>query len=87
MSCIRPTDDEPGFRKVTIAPKISYKLGRLDAVYPSSAGTYKIHWDAPCDKRSVPMYYILIKGVIKPLIDFFISFLVIIKYHLKSHPL
>lgn len=58
---IRPTDDEPGFRKVTIAPKISYKLGRLDAVYPSSAGTYKIHWDVP-DLYTVHMMLTIPQG-------------------------
>lgn len=58
---IRPTDDEPGFRKVTIAPKISYKLGRLDAVYPSSTGTYKIHWDVP-DLYTVHMMLTIPQG-------------------------
>lgn len=42
---LRPSEDEPGFKKVTISPKINYKIGRLDATYPSNAGTYKIHWD------------------------------------------
>lgn len=44
---LRPCADEPGFKKVTITPKTNYKLGKVDATYPSSAGTYKIHWDIP----------------------------------------
>lgn len=35
---------EPGFRKVRIAPLAHYKLGQVDAVYPSASGTYEVHW-------------------------------------------
>ncbi len=34
----------PGFTRVRIAPLVHHKLGHLDCVYPSAAGTYEVHW-------------------------------------------
>ena len=42
---LRPLAQEPGFRKVRIEPKVNYKLQRVDAVYDSPAGTYRIFWE------------------------------------------
>ncbi|MBE6129350.1 MAG: alpha-L-rhamnosidase [Erysipelotrichaceae bacterium] len=42
---------EPGFRKVSIAPLVHWKLGKLDCVYPSAAGTYEIHWNIQDDSH------------------------------------
>lgn len=42
---INPLEEEPGFKKVRIAPKVSYKLHELDAEYDSPAGTYHIFWE------------------------------------------
>ncbi len=47
---INPIEDAPGFRRARIAPKPSYKLGHLEAEYPSAAGTYKVAWKVIGDK-------------------------------------
>lgn len=49
---LRPLEEEPGFRKVCIAPSVSWQMKYLDAEYVSSAGTYEIHWDLP-DKQHI----------------------------------
>lgn len=41
---IAPDVKCPGFRKAHITPKLSEKLGFLDAVLPTAAGTYESHW-------------------------------------------
>ena len=33
-----------GFTKAQIEPLVHWKLGRVDCVYPSAAGTYEVHW-------------------------------------------
>lgn len=42
---LQPLEEQPGFRKARIAPKVSYKLRRLDAQYASPAGTWHIFWE------------------------------------------
>lgn len=42
--CAGITAIEPGFRKALIRPVTDYRLGYLDAVYPSASGTYEVHW-------------------------------------------
>lgn len=42
---IRPLEDTPGFRRAVIAPRLSWKLGKMDASYASAAGTYKVFWE------------------------------------------
>lgn len=39
---LSPLEEKPGFRKVRIAPKVNYKLQKVDARYESPAGTYHI---------------------------------------------
>ncbi len=42
---LSPLEEKPGFRKVRIAPKVNYKLQKVDARYESPAGTYHIFWE------------------------------------------
>jgi alpha-L-rhamnosidase len=44
MAGIRPTEDQPGFKKTVIAPQPYYRISKVDAVYRSAAGTYESHW-------------------------------------------
>ena len=43
---LRCREEAPGFRSVHIAPHVNWKLKKLEAVYPSPAGTYEISWEA-----------------------------------------
>ncbi|MBO5336797.1 MAG: family 78 glycoside hydrolase catalytic domain [Lachnospiraceae bacterium] len=43
---LRCSEEEPGFRRVRIAPHVNWKIKKVDAEYPSPAGTYKISWEA-----------------------------------------
>ena len=41
---LRPDPDQPGFRHVWIRPLVHWKLGELEAEYPSPMGLYRIYW-------------------------------------------
>ena len=41
---LKPVEDTPGFRHVLLQPEPDFRLGYLDTVYDSPAGTYRVHW-------------------------------------------
>ena len=45
MAGLKPCEDVPGFKKVTIEPMVDERIRKVDAVYASAAGTYEVHWN------------------------------------------
>ena len=41
---LQPVGTAPGFRKVVLTPRTDPRLGHLDAVCRTAAGTYAVHW-------------------------------------------